>query len=176
MSVYVDPLREYGGSKTFRWTISCHMYADTLEELHEMAMAIGMKRSWFQDKPHLPHYDLVTARRAKAVRLGAVEVSLREMVEFMRRRRRMADEVNQSDASEDRCGFRREQGLEDEPQQCIYFAGHKEPLHRFGPLLPWPPVYFSQELTDNQEGPSPVQKVLKSRARKVPGKKKSKVG
>jgi len=26
------------------------MFADTLEELHEFAQKIGMKREWFQDK------------------------------------------------------------------------------------------------------------------------------
>ena len=44
MSVYVDPVMAHGGSKTFRWERSCHMYADTLEELHAMARAIGMRR------------------------------------------------------------------------------------------------------------------------------------
>jgi hypothetical protein len=87
MPVYVDPLMEHGGSATFRWTTSCHMYADTLDELHTMAAAIGMKRAWFQDKPSMPHYDLVPARRAKAVKLGAVEHTRYEMVEFMRKRR-----------------------------------------------------------------------------------------
>lgn len=87
MSVYVDPLREYGGSAAFRWKTSCHMYADTPEELHTMAARIGMRRSWFQNTRGFPHYDLVTARRAHAVRLGAVEQSLREMVNYSRRLR-----------------------------------------------------------------------------------------
>lgn len=86
MSVYVDPLFDHGGSATFRWKRSCHMYADTLEELHAMAEQIGMKRAWFQNKTKLPHYDLVPARRAKALRLGAIEHSRSEMVSFMRHR------------------------------------------------------------------------------------------
>ena len=44
------------------------MYADSLEELHAMAVQIGMKREWFQNKPRLPHYDL-TPRRRRAVSL-----------------------------------------------------------------------------------------------------------
>lgn len=84
MSVYVDPLFEHGGSRTFRWTRSCHMYADTLEELHVMAAAIGMKRAWFQNKPRLPHYDLVPARRAAAVKLGAIEHTRQQLLAFMR--------------------------------------------------------------------------------------------
>lgn len=87
MSVYVDHIREYGGSPTFRWSKSCHMYADTLEELHTMANAIGMKRAWFQDKPGFPHYDLVASRRKRAVALGAVEHITRQMVDFARQRR-----------------------------------------------------------------------------------------
>lgn len=85
MAVYVDPLRNYGGSAEFRWPISCHMYADTLDELHAMAARIGMRRSWFQDDRRLPHYDLVPRRRAAAVRLGAVEHTRAEMVAFLRR-------------------------------------------------------------------------------------------
>jgi len=53
MSVYVDPLINWGAGaeapKCFRNKPSCHMYADTLEELHKMAIAIGLKRAWFQD-------------------------------------------------------------------------------------------------------------------------------
>ncbi|MEQ1934665.1 MAG: DUF4031 domain-containing protein [Fimbriimonadaceae bacterium] len=83
--IYVDEIVDYAdlmpskralfartGSK---W---CHMRADTLDELHAMAEAIGMKRSWFQDKPGFPHYDLVPKRRALAVKRGAKEISARE--------------------------------------------------------------------------------------------------
>lgn len=86
MAVYVDPVREYGGSREFRWPRSCHMYADTLEELHAMARAIGMRREWFQDHRDFPHYDLVPTRREKAVSLGAIEHDMHQMVEFKRRR------------------------------------------------------------------------------------------
>lgn len=86
MSVYVDLVTEHGGSKSFRWTHSCHMYADTLEELHAMALSIGMRRSWFQDKEKLRHYDLVPARRKAAVALGAIEHAREQMVQFMRSR------------------------------------------------------------------------------------------
>lgn len=86
MSVYVDPLLEHGGSDSFRWKRSCHMYADSLWELHRMAAAIGMKRSWFQSHAKLPHYDLVESRRKHAVHLGAIEHSRDQMVTFMRSR------------------------------------------------------------------------------------------
>ncbi|HMN12797.1 MAG TPA: DUF4031 domain-containing protein [Bellilinea sp.] len=52
----------------------------SLLELHEMADRIGMKRSWFQDKPGRPHYDLSPGKRALAVRNGAVEVTSTDLV------------------------------------------------------------------------------------------------
>jgi hypothetical protein len=87
MSVYVDPLLEYGGSCTFRWPKSCHMYADTEKELHTMAKKIGLQREWFQDKETLKHYDLVASKRFLAVQNGAKEHTLQEMVSFMRKHR-----------------------------------------------------------------------------------------
>jgi hypothetical protein len=63
------------------------MYADTLEELHEMALRIGMKKSWFQSAYSLPHYDLVTSKRKLAIIAGAVEHTSRQMVEFMQAKR-----------------------------------------------------------------------------------------
>lgn len=87
MSVYVDTLIEYGGSATFRWTHSCHMYADTEKELHKMAAKIGLKRSWYQDHTSLPHYDLVTSKRELAIRNGAKEHTLKQMVKFMFKRK-----------------------------------------------------------------------------------------
>jgi hypothetical protein len=48
MSVYVDNLVK---TKTGRHWLSreaCHLFADTLRELHECAGLIGLSRSWFQ--------------------------------------------------------------------------------------------------------------------------------
>lgn len=77
MSVYVDPLVDWGWILRGRRVESCHMFADTEEELHEMASRIGMRRSWFQDHAKLPHYDLVASKRDQALELGAVGVSMR---------------------------------------------------------------------------------------------------
>lgn len=82
MTVYVDNARgrlQYGR----RVMVMCHMGADTPEELHAMAEAIGMKLKWFQGD----HYDVSLTRRAHAVKLGAVEITVREMVTKIRRRR-----------------------------------------------------------------------------------------
>ena len=82
MSVYVDWLMHHGAERGFfAGKKSCHMFADTLEELHEMADKIGMNRAWFQDNGQTAeHYDLVAGRRAAAVKLGAIELTSREQV------------------------------------------------------------------------------------------------
>lgn len=72
MSVYVD-----GERNGFGRMVMCHMFADTLAELHDMAARIGMKREWFQPLS-FPHYDVSLSRRAVAVDLGAVQVDRRE--------------------------------------------------------------------------------------------------
>jgi hypothetical protein len=55
----------------------CHLLADTVEELHEFAKKLGLKREWFQDKKSFPHYDLVESKREKALELGAEEIKNR---------------------------------------------------------------------------------------------------
>lgn len=81
MAVYVDPLfncRPFAkpGTLFHRVGQSCHMYADSDEELHELAQRIGLKREWHQPFPthRLSHYDLTPPKRRMAVRLGAIEV------------------------------------------------------------------------------------------------------
>ncbi len=88
MSVYVDPLINYGkaglqgmAGRYFNNRPSCHLTADTLEELHEFAKRIGLQRNWVQDVLRYPHYDLTANKRAQAVRAGAVELSLQQAAE-----------------------------------------------------------------------------------------------
>jgi hypothetical protein len=66
----------------------CHLWCDEGDEdaLHAMAGRLGLKRSWFQNKPGFPHYDLVPPRREHALRLGAVNTSLREWLSARRAR------------------------------------------------------------------------------------------
>lgn len=74
MTVYVDNANiQYGRM------IMCHMMADSLEELHAMADTIGVSRRWFQDKRY-KHYDICKSKKALAIKLGAVEVSSRELI------------------------------------------------------------------------------------------------
>lgn len=81
MPVYVDALRDWG------WKLgpSCHLMADSAEELHAFAARLGLRRSWFQTSSSAPHYDLVASKRKLAVELGAVEWTDREMVAHMKR-------------------------------------------------------------------------------------------
>jgi hypothetical protein len=75
--VYVDSIVRYPGARAPFREGSCHMTADTLEELHVMADRIGLARAWFQDHPKCQHYDLTPGRRRRAVELGAVEETCR---------------------------------------------------------------------------------------------------
>jgi len=78
VAVYVDNARNRYGRM-----LMCHMLADTREELHAMADTIGVPRRWFQDMRR-PHYDICQAKRALAVRAGAVEMTTSAMVRMFR--------------------------------------------------------------------------------------------
>lgn len=85
MTVYVDdPKHRYGRM------VMCHMLADTEEELHAMADAIGVRRKWFQGD----HYDICMVMRRQAVQMGAKEVHARDLVAIRRRFRRNASELD----------------------------------------------------------------------------------
>lgn len=84
MSVYVDQLVDYGWRMRGRKTKSCHMIADTLDELHAMAETIGLKREWFQPKS-FPHYDLTPRRRAQALAEGVIACDRRRFVGHLQR-------------------------------------------------------------------------------------------
>ena len=83
MAVYVDALRDYG----WRHGPSCHLIADTVEELIEFALAMGLRREWFQSKS-TPHFDLTAGGREQAVAMGAVELDRRELIGKLREIRR----------------------------------------------------------------------------------------
>lgn len=74
MAVYVDPLLNHGWVLKGQRVKSCHLLADTDEELHAFAQRLGLKREWAHDGSLL-HYDLVASKRSRAVQLGAEELS-----------------------------------------------------------------------------------------------------
>jgi len=73
--VYVDDF-----SATFRGMKMCHMMADSEEELDGMARVLGLKRSWRQEHPRGPHYDLSKSKRRFAIHMGAKAITAQEMV------------------------------------------------------------------------------------------------
>lgn len=63
----------------------CHMVADSREELDAMADKIGVARKWIQyPGSNREHYDICKSKRAKAVALGAKEVTAYELVRIVR--------------------------------------------------------------------------------------------
>lgn len=89
MTVYVDEVKEYArvAPPARRWgRLWSHMTADTEQELHEMAQAIGLKREYFQRRGGpLDHYDVTPAKRAAAMRRGAVEETTDQLKTRLRR-------------------------------------------------------------------------------------------
>lgn len=93
MTVYVDDIRipaRVGGLYS-RWS---HLIADSVEELHEFAGRLGLRREWFQDPtvngkptPAEPgtraaenwHYDVTDRKRDEAIAMGAQPVPFREL-------------------------------------------------------------------------------------------------
>nr|WP_250807041.1 DUF4031 domain-containing protein [Neorhizobium tomejilense] len=87
MAVYVDRSNRKLGRMT-----TCHLLADTIAELHAMAAEIGSRREWFQvSRTGVPHYDIPLFRKATALKLGAIEIGIRETAEIMKRTRLLPD-------------------------------------------------------------------------------------
>lgn len=84
MTVYVDNMKAAYGRM-----VMCHMLADTDDELHTMADRIGVARRWWQSPAATSgsHYDIALTKRAMAVQLGAVEITLRQASAMNARRR-----------------------------------------------------------------------------------------
>ena len=82
MSVYVDRTRNAYGR-----LVMCHMIADTPNELHAMADAIGVARQWFQLPPRASfwHYDIAQTKRLLAIHHGAIDCDRRAFVGHLRR-------------------------------------------------------------------------------------------
>ncbi|WP_131116667.1 DUF4031 domain-containing protein [Lichenihabitans psoromatis] len=84
MSVFVDPAR-----LPYRGQMYCHVWADSLHELHLAAAAAGLKREWFQEPPKASwrHYDCAPRVRAVLVRNGAIETDMFGPAEHEARRK-----------------------------------------------------------------------------------------
>jgi hypothetical protein len=89
MSVYVDDMRAL-----YRGMTMSHMLADTDEELHAMAAAIGVARRWWQSpqKTSGSHYDIAQSKKVLAIAAGAVAITWRQ-AGAMNLRRRITGEL-----------------------------------------------------------------------------------
>lgn len=56
------------------------MTASSVKELHEFAQEAGINRCWWHSGAKHPHYDITEDQKKKAMALGAVEVSKRDLV------------------------------------------------------------------------------------------------
>ena len=69
----------------FEWTPGmwwAHMVSDqSLDELHQFAAQLGLKRSWFQPRHRASHYDLRGFNMLhQAIKAGAKVVGTRELL------------------------------------------------------------------------------------------------
>jgi len=88
MAVYVDKLSDWG----WRHGLSCHMIGDSVSELVDFAVSIGLRPEWFQPKSS-PHFDLTADARADAVKNGAIELERRAFVIKLRELRSKREEI-----------------------------------------------------------------------------------
>ncbi len=81
MAILIDSFQNGARGPLRYWHRRCgHLVSDTsIEELHEFAAQLGLRREWFQRKS-IPHYDLTGAAWERAIELGAILVSSREIV------------------------------------------------------------------------------------------------
>lgn len=68
MSVYVDEAIHPWKNKMW-----AHLVADTLDELHDFALKLGLKREWYQVSKGVGHYDITASKREAAIKLGAID-------------------------------------------------------------------------------------------------------
>jgi hypothetical protein len=84
MAVYVDAaIWEWRGLK---WA---HLLADDTDELHRFAAVLGIHRTSYQGPPRtsVPHYDLTSYERRRAIAHGAIPCSREEIAVVLRRLR-----------------------------------------------------------------------------------------
>ncbi|MGH9801680.1 MAG: DUF4031 domain-containing protein [Blastocatellia bacterium] len=81
MAILIDSFQNRARGPFRYWHRRCgHLVSDTsIEELHEFADGLGLRREWFQQKS-IPHYDLTGSVYELAIERGATLVSSREIV------------------------------------------------------------------------------------------------
>lgn len=81
--IYIDiPTWQKSGAKS-RKKYS-HLIADSLQELHEFALKIKIKKHFFHSSAKIKHYDVAEEMFQIAVDAGAVIIDSREIVKLGR--------------------------------------------------------------------------------------------
>lgn len=85
MAVYVDDFYKTGMGLG-RMKMS-HMIADSTEELLKMCDKIGVQKKWIQ-RAGTPreHFDIALNKRKLAIKHGAIEIGMRELVKMIKER------------------------------------------------------------------------------------------
>lgn len=80
MSVFVGPVLPCPPDDRFEWPERAVLFADSVQELHDFAVRLGLLRAWFRwDQPNgMPHYPITGGMRAVAIKAGAVPLSEHE--------------------------------------------------------------------------------------------------
>ena len=87
MTVYIDDMYRTQMGRHGPMKMS-HMIADTTEELLEMADKIGLNRRWIQRAGTAwEHFDVSQGYRDRAIKEGAVAITMRELARKIRERR-----------------------------------------------------------------------------------------
>jgi hypothetical protein len=81
MAILIDSFYNGARGPFHYWGRRCgHLVSDTsIEELHQFAESLGLRREWFQEKS-IPHYDLTGKVYDLALERGAKLVSSRDIV------------------------------------------------------------------------------------------------
>lgn len=83
MAVYVDDAKYPMGRM-----IMCHLIADTREELFAVVDALHVGRRHMQHRnSYREHFDLCKSNRTKAIEMGAIEITSRELGQLLLARR-----------------------------------------------------------------------------------------
>jgi hypothetical protein len=83
MTVYVDDM-----AAPYRGMIMFHMVADTKAELIDMALSIGVHPKHIQKEgTYQEHFDICKAKRAEAIRRGAIEIDRAGLAAILKARR-----------------------------------------------------------------------------------------
>lgn len=80
MAVYIDSVRI-----PYRGMLMCHMVADTHDELMAMAKHLKLLPQWIQHEGTTrEHFDVSWGKRAEAIKLGAIPVTIRQLAQVIR--------------------------------------------------------------------------------------------